>query len=684
MTFLTTQKIIYATFCITFTAPAWTTTTVDFTLSSSRLADKPFIFQAVSSNQAWSGSLVKKDLSQQADGTVLLAKTADWDAGKLLTDQQAPTSRTIATYNYLNKQTIAFELSQLPDEIQTLFNLIPGTQITDDLGKQRVDYLRGSRDMESEHANQTGPHFKVRERVLGNIVHSTPVYAGAPTKHIVDADYSSFYEQHKTRPGTVYVGANDGMLHAFSADSGAELFAYIPSPLLKKLPQLTALNSQHEITMDGNSHVAEARVAGQWKTVLAAGMGNVAKGVFALDVSRPDQFMQGARALFEFTDNDDPDIGYITSPPFIAKIKTGSSKSGKNNYDYFVAIQSGQHKIDIQNSHQTEPFLFLLSLNKSPTTPWSKNGNYYKISINSNNGSVPNTLSRPVFILDKQRAIRYGYAGDTQGNLWRFDYTGDSPAAIAPKIIFSAKDNANNPQPITAQPVVSLAPDGGYLVLFGTGNAKEKPNNQNSFYAIHDSTKNNKEDYFITGRSQLARRELVPTTTDGKTGYKLIGKDFTYAASASNKKGWYLDYQQNQSDKADCKEQSVSEATLGYGTIFFNTIIPSGPACNQAGPGISYRLNAITGQSDTTNLPNAISTETAIMGAPILITAHTLLGNRDSFGRRYNTQHYSVLNFGTDRVDDQNKVIKTNKAILEAGRLSWREISNWQDLKLEH
>ena len=50
--------------------------------------------------------------------------------------------------------------------------------------------------------------LRTRSSPLGDIVNSSPVYAA--------------------REQTIYVGANDGMLHAFNANDGVERFAYVP------------------------------------------------------------------------------------------------------------------------------------------------------------------------------------------------------------------------------------------------------------------------------------------------------------------------------------------------------------------------------------------------------------------------------------------------------------------------
>lgn len=66
----------------------------------------------------------------------------------------------------------------------------------------------------------------------------------------------------------VYVGANDGMLHAFEAKTGKETFAYIPSELLSSLKNLADPKYVHRFYVDGEVQVADVYVGGAWKSVL--------------------------------------------------------------------------------------------------------------------------------------------------------------------------------------------------------------------------------------------------------------------------------------------------------------------------------------------------------------------------------------------------------------------------------
>jgi len=640
------------------------------------MTDSSDAYQAGFNSSTWSGILREFSVNKNADGSANISTQFQWDAGKIL-NNMSPNQRKITTYNAATKTTTAFEFNSLPVEAQTIFNLSPSTGVKDDLGIQRINYLYGDRTLEQlGNTNQT-LQFRVRDSILGDIVNSVPIYVGGAKKNIVGPNYQAFFEQFKNRPGTIYVSANDGMLHAFSANTGFELFAYIFSPLLTKLPNLTASSYQHDSYMDGNIHVSEAQVSSSWRTVLTAGMGSGAKGIFALDVTSPNEFMKGRGVLFEFTDKDDADIGYITSTPLIAKISIGKNSDGSANYQYFVIVPSGYNASNASGDN----FLFLLSLNKDPNSPWRVNNNYYKLKTSGNN-SLPNALSTPGLVLNAQGAAIYAYAGDLQGHVWRFDFSKENvPSSQTPITVFTAADAENQPQPITTQPAISFAPGGGYLVSFGTGkyieHADTIPANfkSNTFYTIRDTLADEKNNHIINDRSELARRILV----DDSTGFEVAGADFTYGngQQSATKKGWYVDFLH-----ADLTgERSISKPVIAYGNVVFNTLIPNTATCNNSGTSKSYMFDLLTGKTANPKTITGITSQIGVLGSPFIVLTRAELGERDSIGQRNNIQYYSILNFGSGEVGTPSVISESGKTSVKAGRLSWREIQNWQDLK---
>lgn len=507
------------------------------------------------------------------------------------------------------------------------------------------------------------------------------MFVAGPNKNIVGPNYQPFVTQFQNRPSVVYVGANDGMLHAFSADSGQELFTYIPGSIMNGLTNLTNPKYRHEPFMDGKIQVNEAQIMGSWKTILTAGMGGGAKGIFALDVTSPAEFIRGQGVVFEFTESDDTDIGFITSSPFIAKVMTGKNSDNSIHYQYFVVVSGGYNS----SNRSGDGFLFLLSLDKPAGVAWSLNKNYYKLKVGNANTMMNNVLSTPGFVFNLQGAVMYAYAGDLQGNIWRFDFSGaGNPGSVVPLKIFGAVDPENQSQPISENPVISYAPGGGYLILFGTGKYAElndtDPKNfrGNSFYAIHDNPANKSNTALANSKNELANRTLINDSTGGINGYKISGADFNYETGMSNsKKGWYLDFPNSNVSG----ERSVSPALIAYGNVLFNTLTPDPGRCDNTSTNHSYMLDLLTGKSANNQSITGYSSQTGIMSPPSLTVTKTESDDSNSIGSRNNTKYYSILNFGSSSAKGESIQIETIKTKVRSGRLSWREIHNWNNFE---
>ena len=200
---------------------------------------------------------------------------------------------------------------------------------------------------------------------LGDIIHSSPVYVGPPTESYTFTGYAAFRSAKVNRKPMVYVGANDGMLHAFIAtadqsDSGKEVFAYIPNAVLGNLNKLTNTNyiNNHVYFVDGSPTAGDVCFnscsgVSDWRTVLVGGLNGGGKSIYALDVTNPaadvtDETTAASRFLWEFTDSTD--LGYTFSKPIIARLTDGTwvaifgngyNSTGDKAVLYVVNVQTG-------------------------------------------------------------------------------------------------------------------------------------------------------------------------------------------------------------------------------------------------------------------------------------------------------------------------------------------------------
>jgi len=650
-------------------------------ITSTSASDNPFVYEPGFMAEKWSGSLKKIS----AIGT---NPTPVWDAGVILTGDPVakpavqpyplPASRNI----YTSKVAADGSLSLVPFTSSggnfsaadlLALNTDPHTGTVDNFANDRIDFLRGDRSQEQSKdaaGNVTGK-FRVRDSVLGDIINSAPVYYGAPSKNISGAGYTEFYKTYVNRQKAVYVGSNDGMLHAFDAVNGNELFAYVPNALISKLNQLTDPYYSHQAFVDGRITVKEAQVKGNWKTLLISGFGAGNKGVFALDVTNPANFSGGLGAIWEFSDKNDADMGYVLAPPIIAKFRTGGSVSNPT-YSNFVVISSGFNNYDSNPSATGKGALFLLSLDKNPGDPWVINSNYFKLMTPIKDVTQKNGLGAPNITYGNDGAVNFAYAGDLQGNMWRFEFTGNdlTKAKTATTPVFTAKTPTGETQPITVQPQIVFAPGGGYILLFGTGKYVETydvtPANYlvNTYYAILDTTYTADA---VTGRSQLAPR----TATLSGTGLTLTGDAFTYGTTTGTKKGWYFDFYDSK-NTGERIHHTLPGTTAGN-YYFFNTLIPSNDPCS-GGTGRKYMVDVLTGlSSDVTGTLSTIG----LLTSPIVINMSTTVGDRNAVGGRRITTGISVRSSGPKGSEN----VSAPSATTRAGRLSWRELENYDEMR---
>ncbi len=577
----------------------------------------------------WSGHFSRYVLPAGAAGSGGAAALA-WDAGAVLTGSAGkpptplPERRNIYTAIVQPDGALAmtpFTWQTLSVEQQAQLNQ------DDNTGPQRLAYLRGDRSLE-------GSSFRPRSSILGDAVHSNAVYLGA-----ID---------HRD---AVFLGTNDGMLHAFDAATGVELFAYVPEALVAQLHHLTDPVYIHRAYVDGPAGIGQAGINGSQKTVLVSAMGGGARGVFALDVTDPRRFADGLGVLWEFTDRDDALMGNVTTLPQIIQIREQPGA-----LRYFAVVASG-----VNNDGDGKGALFLLALDKPHNEGWRINSNYYRITTPIADDTLANALSAPVLLKDGNGALLYAYAGDLQGNLWRFDFSGKAPWKDATgKPLFVARDAQGHRQPITEQPLLTYAKVRGYVVLFGTGRLLEKADRSasavtQSYYGIIDSLQTPQE--AIPGRQQLTQRFL----------------DGSGAPMDAQSKGWYLDF-------APSGERSLHAGTLSDGALLFNSALPGADLCS-ATRSRSYVLNPLSGLPDdgrfTAILPGNDVMLPDYAPIPLVLPQSVTQGPREATGRMLQTRDTVIVRISAA---GQVTVAGSIKSTRRTGRLSWREIVNWREL----
>jgi len=558
--------------------------------NSTRLDTNTLIFQALFDSAKWTGRLQAFPINQ-ITGAVLNTPNWDTDTSGLI---PAYGSRSIYSYNAAG---INFAWANLNATQKSSLQL--GTEGTDANAQKRVTYIRGN----SADEEQNGGTLRDRTKLLGDIVNSNPWYVGtanfgyAALSGTEGTSYTSYLASLQAlnsgagRTEMVYVGANDGMLHAFNASTGAEVFAYIPSSVIPNLKDLTDPNygqtPAHRYFVDGSPRAGDAYFSDNtWHTVLVGTTAGGGRGVFALDVSDPDNFTASS-VLWEFTNADDTDLGYTYSEPTIVRMAN----------DKWAAIIGNGY-----NSDAHKAVLFVIDIEDGSVIR--------KIDTGVGSSSTPNGLSTPVPVdSDGDRIVDTIYAGDLLGNLWKFDVTSSNDtqwdlaykSGGTPLPLFVAKDASAVTQPITAKPQVGKHPDGGVMVYFGTGKYFESTDNivgvspqVQNFYGVRDNVD--------TGNSTpVSLSNLVEQTIDYETtasGYDLRVTsnntvDYNKISPAVSDIGWYMKLKSPVYGGQG--ERAVSAPVIRNDRIVFTTLLPSTDPCSYGGSGWLMELDAVSG-----------------------------------------------------------------------------------------
>ena len=551
------------------------------------------IFQTKFDASDWHGELLALNVDP---GSGALGDVA-WEAGDLL-NSRSPTSRKIFTAND-SGNGVNFSWAGVSDAQKLLLSTDPQTGDFDSRGADRLLYIRGVQT----HEGSAVGDFRIRNNILGDLSHSSPEYAGAPPFFYPFDNYMEFASANQSRQRAVYVGGNDGMLHAFAEDTGAELFAYIPGYLIGKLNKLTDQLYQHEFYVDGSPAYGDVYISGGWKSVLAGSLRSGGQAVYALDVTDPASFA-ASKVLWEFSDADDADLGYVYGQPQIKKMQ---------NDKWAVIFTSGYNNIEADQNVSVDgnAYIFVLFI-EDGINGWGA-GDYVKIPVPGADG-----LAEPaVADVDADSKADFIYVGDLAGQMWKIDVTSSNPiswgVAFSGNPLFTATSSAGEVQAITTRPAIKRHPLGiqnGVLVLFGTGRYLELLDDATvgvptqSVYSIWDrdgyynghtlpALRNNYGAYGFNRSTQL----INPTIeVDPVTGTRIIDQFESSTPiwydtdGVPADRGWVLDLPVQ-------GERVVREIILRDDMAFFVTLVPEDDVCSAGGIGWIMAVNSTSGSA---------------------------------------------------------------------------------------
>ena len=621
------------------------------------------IFQSSFNTEGWKGDLIA--LRFLSSGTI---GAEQWRAAAAM---PAEPQRNIVTWVNDGVVTGAdFAWANLTAAQQT------------DIGSEPIlNYVRGVRSDEL----QNGGSMRNRDSLLGDIIHSPPTavtktQASPPYQTLPGAEgstFNAFLASKASRTDMVYVGANDGMLHGFRTSDGKELFAFVPQATFPTLASLIDPAYTHKFYVDGPLRATDAYVSGNWKSVLVGALGRGGRSVFALDVSAPSTF-SASDVMWEYSDTD---LGHVIGKMQVVRLNNGA-----------WALITGNG----YNSTNERAYLYVIDLATGALIK--------KFDTGAGSAANTNGLSAPLVVdINGDFTSDYVYAGDMLGNLWKFDLTDPSPAnwsiALGGTPLYQAIAPDSSRQVITTKPSIVAHPNGGFVILFGTGrffatgdDLAQTPAHVDTFYGILDAgsivasvgsrplpTAGTQPNAVLQPQS-IIEEDTETFGTEVKTTRTLSQNNVNYPTQ----KGWYMDLVSpvnGAEGERLVADPVVSITANNKPLILFNTFRPLGGCEKIGGFSALMAFDPISGgrtefavfdlngdgefdngdaQSDGSG---GVNHDNGLIGAPT-ITPPSIIASQDG------TVNHAI----TTALDGDSEVNDINAAAQTLGRQSWREL----------
>lgn len=542
---------------------------------------------------SWKGYLERHNLSNP-DFT-----TPDWEAASLL-------NARVAASGHIDREIYTFMSSQNPHKQEFTSSdgavktgMMDAWGLTGNPGEATdiINYIRGE-------TTYDGDKYKDRNGwLLGDIIYSTPTAVGGPTGWYLDRwgvddppeydVYQAFKNTHSNRKTMIYVGANDGMLHAFDAADGHEDWAFIPENIQTQLKELTVADC-HKYFVDLTTYVTDAwdeteGGGGAWKSILIGGNRLGGQEYFALDITDPSA--DGFKAMWDQIPFGGQDM-LSSTVPVIGKVQADNK-----TVDHWVAvITSGYHA-----SGNNGRIAALKISDGSKVDIWDASGAYVnemetQAKEDRIAGSPYYTMSSPAALdTDLDGYLDVIYAGDSEGTLWKFyyDYEDDTWKRFE---MFNTGGRA-----ISARPALAFDADRKLRIYFGTGKYLEESDKtnatQNAFYCLVDEQETsdseglNKNHYTRTVNltGQLINISDYETVTKYDTNLISAEKDVVQS------KGWYFLLDPVGATPA---ERILGKALVFAGTVFVTSFQPNDDICGSGGDARLYAFDYITAVID--------------------------------------------------------------------------------------
>ena len=441
----------------------------------------------------------------------------------------------------------------------------------------------------------------------------------------------------------VYVGGNDGMLHAFYAETdltktvgnnnalkaAREAWAFVPTAVMSKMPALASVNydNGHQYFVDGSPVMADVydKGEGKWKTILVGGFNKGGKGYYALDITDPE----APKALWQTSDTS---MGYSYGKPLVTKLPDGT---------WAVMLTSGY------NNSSNRGYVYVLNALK---------GTFIQTMVNPSGSGMKdlnNFVKDPVG--DNTTELFYG--GDIEGNIWRYKWNGSSYTGAK---VVQLLGSDGSPQPITTRLELVQGQGGSSLprILVATGKmygfsdmTTTKPQ---TIYGFDDKLEGYNSSSF---RGQLKESKLTNVTGASGQATRTLQCLDSAAVCNDGAKGWFVEL-------PDTGERVNVDLRLAGSTLVVASNVPSDQPCSAGGHAWINYLDFQTGLAVNVGSDGKGQAAEQVLG---IVMGSDLTANKD--GKV--TDHVSP-----GRVPDKplDIDIPTATPKPKGKRISWREV----------
>jgi len=565
---------------------------------------------------------------------------------------------------------------------------------------------------------------------LGDVISSSPKVVGAPFENYDilygDSSYATFRQKYANRRQVVYVGANDGMLHAFNAGFydesanafktqlssetthalGAELWAYVPKNLLPHLKWLTIPDYKHVYYMDGPIRVFDAKIftgdadtsatakhPGGWGTLLVAGM-RYGGGNRTVDVDQngigtgTDHDFYSSYVLMDITDPESPptllaeiqgsnfnSMGFTLGEPSVVGFVDDASSVN----EWYLVMGNGPDNLSAATSSGNAR-IFVYNLK---TKSFVSGFNPYSTTLsNAFVGGVTSVDWDLDFLVD---SVYVGTAGNNAGKLFKID-TGENSTASTANWTVGELLNAN--APIMQKPSLATDEDGRKWVYASTGRLEtvgdKTSTEQNYMYGVKDESGLPSTLQDVHNLKIYTNGSITDLSGGSVSGLPDFGALESRLESTSYR-GWRRQLFAPVSPAVDPSERVLRNSTVFGGVVFTPSYTPNVDLCVGGGSSKLYGLYYKTGTAHPDAILTTDSSDQITVTVAGVSTDYDKVNDAIDLGTGVSSEvklQTIVDSYGNITVtgfvqNEDGSLVRINPNLpinLSTGELSWREL----------